>query len=1705
MFKDKHSSYVFVFIMITMILSSCVGTVKDKNSQSGNITDTGNASSASTFNGLTSANPISHNKVELSFFPAKGDQANLTYEIYINGSPIASKLSGKTLIINSKGLMSAIVSNLSINTTYSFNMKAIDSSANISSTLDPAKALTATTFSNETADFQGISTVVLGAGESGKTTAIVSWLQATTKGSSISPRATDPVAYEVRYISQLGGIGNLNNLKYSGPDRVIIQNPSSLSTSPTLSTQTSMSIGGLNPGTVYYFQVRAIHKNFAIYGADTTYKHEMNTKYLYIKTLDSSGIFDFATNQVALTNPVGEDGLTRLNVAWLPASGAFNHYRVCYKKIAGPSVDPSVVPLDDKLLDSNSFDINNCDIKTAEDNFHQLISLDSYAYYQVKVVACKSVLCDFGNRIMSDVLQKRVQTNVAPFGGILSFENPKLESAINNIKAFFNPPVLSAGYINEFRMYCYSSSSDTSPVRIDNRTFPTSGTGKSNCDGIEIPTVFPTTQSEFANFNELEIKLPAGGIDGVKQYCFSLVPTIESTYLTQSDLTNSILKCFIPQIKTPSVIQFPGRNELCNVMNKDLQITWPTPTGGIYSKFIIFYQEKLTGLEFFDYQSAINEYISGMPGVYKWVDNIDKALISQNITGLVPGSKYNIGVLPYLNYNTTKMWGQFNYSVGECSLPLPKAKFKEWAQIFAVGPKEDGLTPPDQLGNRTFILETMNDDDQPVEIKTTPADIKVPDLTNSLSANRTGGVNFDGIYGRYNSVATNPLHQYSNSGIVKIKWNDVTLYNDTENFKNYHDTLATRNNRKYGYRIYRSEDNKQTWKDLTARGTSNPNQSSLNAGLIQTTTYSWRKRNNDAPIVTTVASFTDYSVKFAGSSGETDRARVYYYKIVPVFNSQEIVYDDSTNPNHNIVKVILPPRNMALVNRMMANKTICNEMNLPIKRQAAQYYSCDYDGLGSKALAPPYSNGNTVYDAGGDSLVDRFELGTPFTRGDPSTSNSSSAYTGTKLNFSGFAANGSKYSGCFNGSNSLYEPNNGTPLATGSYSYGKLMPGDCIGKDMPIRATNRATACADPSKTYYLPFMYPGATGDDFVTLCGSNEYNGLNFSNMANTGSLLYTDEDYAETQGEFASVYFMRNAYGNGFNSDAKGVYNYPVSSSSYIKYDHAQRLGMVFVNIPYLDNSNILHPRWIPTNRLFGNISIGSSNGAFNSAASISLYDKTISQITSSSLYDGTSVKAPTGVLVDSSRYNKSSTVLGRIISSNSSKLPPIQNFSQTQFHKLCSTYKVQVGVETSTGFRSLIGSTDLSKRLMRKKESTVSSAWPETWDNTKVSNIEKGTDASNLGCNGRLKTRPAGTANLTINSTLDNYLPWASASLPFSLSGSTGTNSSEACTSKFGVQDLAGNVKELNSDQFFCTFLSTSPTAHKPTIYIGDPTTKDPDHSAKYNSAYHYDNTTAQPWVSGFPDSGSCSVVEIGSSHTGNYSSSGAFSSIYLPDSKVINPAVVGQAKNFDQDSVATARNGDGTFLDFGTSNIGPVLNGPDSFNLPGLFFNVPLGLPVGCSGGCSSGGGADNKLIATDFHAAISGSSYDIVETPIQNFPVNNSSFGNFGVEDISEYGSITTNDANLSFPFQYVSGVKDLGSPALNTLDLTTINSPTSSPGQLYQYYFKVDRNSAMRFSTGGGATSDPGRYTFFMDGRNDFDDRTLSDTGARCAILIEE
>ena len=93
---------------------------------------------------------------------------------------------------------------------------------------------------------------------------------------------------------------------------------------------------------------------------------------------------------------------------------------------------------------------------------------------------------------------------------------------------------------------------------------------------------------------------------------------------------------------------------------------------------------------------------------------------------------------------------------------------------------------------------------------------------------------------------------------------------------------------------------------------------------------------------------------------------IYYYVAAPVLNGAVAI--PSTSPTRE-VKVVVPPNNMVLVHRWIANQEMCGLMQKPT--DAANNYRCDYPGTGGDGLGH--------FDIGASFFVDANELGCNYT------------------------------------------------------------------------------------------------------------------------------------------------------------------------------------------------------------------------------------------------------------------------------------------------------------------------------------------------------------------------------------------------------------------------------------------------------------------------------------------------------------------------------------------------------------------------------------------------------------------------------------------------------------------------------------------------------------------------------------------------------
>lgn len=1843
----------FLSFFFLFILCSCVGTVTDKNAIK---TETNKTETASlSFDGITSALAVSDTKIDVFFNAGVGDPADLKYLIYINDSKNPIEVNGNKIIpsLVRPGEYKVTVENLRVNTNYSLSVGLKNSKTGLISNTN--KKVSAQTFMNKMADFSGILSAVPLQGSLGLNRVELKWIPAKITGGILGASPEDPIAYRIQYIdSTLGQAsdllhdGNENVVTYivDGTDTALIKT----STSPkllktlkkTVNNTTSVIIPELTPGHKYYFLVRAIHTAYIDYRLLLGYDFEQNSNVVEVKTLELEAPVNWSQSSVVASVVPDDYTLSKKNLNWSPAVGPFKNYRVYINHLGAannPALEPDIAAID-AAINSGVGSASGLVINSAT-SYVQLSGLTAYHYYNVVVATCLTDSCD--SKISSPIINFRVSPVIAPFFGIVKIENPISSTSLNKIYLQFDPPIVSSGYLTDLEVYCMPSASATPASATLVTTTQFTPTGPSNCLGLRRNTAIP---GNFANFTSIEIEANATNpffnvagsqISGM-EYCFAVVPVIRvGANVTLPDMANMVTKCSYIQKKLPSIIEFPGSKKICSEVNSSaLTVSWEKPTSGIYNGYSVFW--KINDGTPFKFSDAIapgantiidpvpNTFIV-QPGKYYRQNILNPNTLSFQAQGLEAGSRYQYGVLAIDKQGGVYNYSEINTNINDCSIALPVAKFNEWIEIFAVGPKENGLnsypdTDPEGGYKENFIAETLNDYGQPLEVEV--------DVNGDLTANfqtQFGSLNDATFNGAYGVIGSNlaARKMYSNNGIVRIAWKDISFSGGSVTLNDavlaYDKTLNAvpipKPARKYGYHVYRSHDNQQNWVKLTGEVSV---QTDNNLGLLHPSPYYEWKRSNEGYIPSTEPSgstalqakfsgtgankfnaviFTDYSVaasKPSDSSHTVERARVYYYKVVPVVNGIEIPLAPGPSGSsipQNIIKVVLPPPNMAYVSRLMANRQTCLELGKTPSKDVSNYYTCPYTGVGSRTLVSPavYRDSAFVYDSGNDFLIDRFELGCNITRGSR-TPLKSTVTPPSLLSFNGQSSEGGSFEGCYfeeegenreihyqAGFNTLpvVEPT-GPGLGNDSLvslpylttHSRQLRKGDCISaSSKSIKAGN-----------YQWMVNYPGFRGppiadtikiDDFFTVYDDDE---TKYSGFA--------------AQSEFAAVHY--------------NIYK-PVSSTWYPatldlqgkggKIDNKKRVrrklkgeSACSINLPTKSYAKI-KPRWIPVNTL-SNLQWldGDLDPNINPPIDFGIITKTMGEIKNTNidnyLYDVEENKVPDiSDPADPMRF-RDSTKLGRVISSNAAKLPPIVGLDQKSGQDLCSTYEVQVGFESNGTWTGINNKKE--KRLMRRSEGIIAGAWPklfkegyparsvDAFNNLSrilpetnkpvispsplpAENIPPLVDAVRLeqGYDSILTqgtasiNRPADNFNGSCNSAeranfgamtfdklepgniLKNNFVMATTTnvISYVLTGSSyfdndptqlsefDTNT-QICTSRYGLQDLVGNVSEVSGEKIFCDATAVDNGATIQLFNFNATNPDDDDHIPGFGVWFNTDNIVPKGYISdpSYANAiGSCSMVNAGADR-----SPAAYSRLFTDGASIFNSLfdLWGQFTNLiaasfrneeDPKSVESFRSADGFFLDFGTAALGaPLLYGDELalYNNPNIsnispFFSPVIGIPLKCPDSiCSDLPITDNKKVSTQT-LNTSGSSLDVA-----NFPIGNSQFNSAGVLEVETATDYYTYGGTATYPISELDGVifNSVQAPPQN--DVKFADYTGAPPFVVAKAAWATHYKRPMRFNNFGSVKKNgSGRYGGELNADDIYYEYSRS-SGARCAITLE-
>jgi len=1623
------------------------------------------------FKGLERVIPTSHSQVELYFKSVSSKSKDITYKIFINNSRFPIHLSSQSLNINQQGYLIYTVKNLQVNTKYAFSVSVIDKESSRESS--KGETLFATTFMDFTSNFAGVNSLELPKGKRAKDSVIISWVPVDTIG-TLYAKNRDVVGYELTYTYGADAIKIMNDSSYYGEDKVTLLDLDSLSELPMIAKERSREVNGLSPGTEYFFRVRAIHAGYNKFSDTVTgYKSEENNIILSIKTEENRGSFYFEESTIELVKPLGEKALSNHDIKWKAASGDFDHYKLIVHKIDSlDTVDKITTKFIDEVIENPSMYLR---VESGEDSA-VIKNLESYRPYQLKLIVCETPQCDSSSRQESELKRFDTFPELAPFEGISSIDSPLNfpDVALSRIHINFTPPSTNLGYLTDLQFYCYSSKDDQNPVKLDFNTV-SDLPEEEGCNGLKLVVwnnadnrymPMPESQEEYFRFSRVSIE---GALPG-KQYCFSGGVEIDGVndygFEDIRNVTDANVKCIIPEVKVPSIVQFSGRKDSCIIDDNSLGITWEKPSGGIYKFFSVFWKLKDL-LHPFSFSSATN-----LESSYKFVDQIDENNTAIFIDNLSPGKEYVIGVLTYYvdPFTGVKKYSEFNASFSSCPLPNPKFEFQEWEEAFAIGPKGNGLSPDFRKEiNKEYIVETLKNG-IPTEVKMNAEILTNPD-DNSVIFDYEEDAGFDGAFGAKDSISLNGLFKFSNSGIIKISWEEVTFYNgsqtlddlvnldeqelENENSKNKN---ISKTERRSGYKVYRSIDNRLSWVELTSESYSFQNP--LNAGYILATPTNWKPRVNAPAISRRIASFIDYSVSAitAKNHEATETARVYWYKVVPYLNDIQLISDD----RDHMIKVVLPPPNMALVNRKMANKAFCNSIGMiwdngqyidkkPILKDESSHYACYFNGVGASGLDRPWVAGKTVYDIGGDMLVDRFGLGCNFSRGGLDKSDSNYDTAKGLENFKGKNDSGSDLIGCtgkgsfeldedscridksygylpFNtvpendsSCENLKDKNNKTlSMDLSDESWSRLRPGDCVGNSN-FKMSYFQCSPEDKKDNPYRTFSFPGAHGgvledcDDktshtyFGIPSGQDimRYPGFKFDKMvaqSSPGTVFYDQKNIEASQSTIMHLHANLT-----IESD---------EPDTFLLY-RSFALSQCAINLSAekTTNPNNTVARWVYLNGILEEDGLTYSDIPLGT-----LYDKSLSDLEKINSLYGDSLQMP-----DVSSFRSPSfmeTPLLRLMVSNDAKLPFVSKLKKESFHKACSMFSVNVGYELDNG-EFVEVKKEKSKEISTRKETIAFSTWPSTFDESMIDGITSGSNCENNDDGECIKYENYGSGDGNNSCNINNRRNEFQFVVSYLFNGSllnsrfgsvyniqtiTGSSpldnqvsdglysSTQNCMSKYGIQDTLGNYENYLSDEVYC-----DPSGE--TLMLG--VENNPFLSLPFGS--HYERLYSRDlvaWSQPSPGTGRCSFVAVGEDSDLKYRSGSRFNSIFELGGNEVNTDIIKRYKFYDQESVNDMRNGNGQFLTFGQRNIAPPLSKENNISFIGnskvKFFAPAVGITLSCiDNGCEYENN-DNQVITTSSLIDNITDSNELEKIEINNFPIGASIIQNESMADISD-------------------------------------------------------------------------------------------------------
>ena len=641
---------------------------------------------------------------------------------------------------------------------------------------------------------------------------------------------------------------------------------------------------------------------------------DLNTVYLSQKTLTDKPIVFSGIKSVEI--PKDRTGYHNIKVNWNAGSGNFNSYKIY--------VSTTVEAFNGVPSSWNSADFESITkISDTTINSKSVYVNNSNTLYYAAVVACALVGSNDCNNYAGFGVTKNITTTppVVPFGGIKDIGGiepaPGLDG-LTDLNFYWDNPDTTLGVFKRIEIYACDDTSYATPL-----------------SNVSVNGVYSLNSS-----------VRVTGLVTGKQYCFVALAVEDG----DSPLRKSTIRTL--RYATPDFVP-PVLDTLsaCTVASsKGFKANWNQASGSMLSNYEVFIKKKVAG-DNFDWTNAIKSTYHAT-NTTDFSVNSNKYLVNYladdtynyTFTALDPATTYQLGIRTYLKFNSIEYRSNPGLIL-ECTTASISAIHNGWMDIFAIGAKYDAL-------DKTFVKERLAN----------------PDYTKEPNSHILYKHRFP-VEDSTITVGTNG----SDQGIVRLNWYDFKLSNGDTMYDVVNGANKIANS---GYKVYRKAHSRLYANSTPSRYESVESDSSWElvsgANLIlpqKTTLYNGE--------LTSFGEFVDYKLTRSSNPNE---GKIYYYRVEAYVNDVHLTFapDASQTATEDfILRVVVPPKNMTMMHRWMANKQMCEELGKTIDRN--NNYRCLYNGLAS---VKDVNDEKYYYDMKGDTFIDRFKLGCPFSRGD---------------------------------------------------------------------------------------------------------------------------------------------------------------------------------------------------------------------------------------------------------------------------------------------------------------------------------------------------------------------------------------------------------------------------------------------------------------------------------------------------------------------------------------------------------------------------------------------------------------------------------------------------------------------------------------------------------------------------------------------------